>query len=61
MNTLAAILVILAAVAGITFLMLIWYGMTEARKNNDHKRQMERAGLPYTTRPKGRPDFYEEV
>lgn len=61
MNTLSLILVILAAVAGATFLMLIWYGMTEARKNNEHKRQMERAGRVSSTRPKGHPDFYEEA
>lgn len=60
MNTLSIVLIILAAVAGIAFLMLFWYGMSEARKNGEHRRQMERAGR-VSTRPKGRPDFYEEA
>lgn len=65
MNTLLTILIILVAVAGAALLMLLWYGMTEARKNSDHRRQMERAGLPYTApqrrgAPKEQPPVFEE-
>lgn len=53
MRTLSIILIILTVVVAVICLSLLWYGISEARKGNEHRRQMERAGLPYST-PKRR-------
>lgn len=53
MNALSIVLIILAAVAGIAFLMLFWYGMSEARKNGAHRRALELTRAQQDIRPEG--------